>query len=332
MALGNPKGNIQLFVTRRCQLRCAYCPVRKADADMSPRTARLGVDFLMRHRSPRLRLDFGGGEPLLNFPVVREAADYAARRARALGKDLSFYMVTNAVALDDEALDWLVRRRVLLELSLDGRRPDHNRHKPALEPGLDPYAATRRGLERALAAGADFFVIAVASPADVRRLADNFEHLYSLGARSFDLSYALGSCWGREDQEAFFDQAGRIIRRHRRALARGELRLGNLSQRNEPTVLSSELMVDTDGSLHLLSEWMFESSGPSRPAPYQWGKVQDGTDINAVYWSRFHCYYTLVRMYEDQPAVRRAVLNNIDFGRRVGRFFAALGEEVHGRA
>lgn len=331
MPLQNPKGNIQLFVTRRCQLRCTYCPIQKGEADMSPATARLGADFLMRHRSPRLRLDFGGGEPLLNFDVVREAADYAARRARSLGKELSFYMVTNAVAFDDEKLDWLVRRRVLLELSLDGRPADHNRHKPAFAPGLDPYQATRRGVEKALRAGAEFFVIAVASPSNVRRLADNFEHLHALGVRSFDLSYALGSCWSREDQEAYFAQVRRIVSRHRRALVRGGLRLGNLSQRNEPTVLSSELMVDTDGSLHLLSEWMFETT-PGRPAPYRWGRVQDRPDINAVYWSRFHCLYTLLRMHEDRPAVRRAVLNNIDFGARVGRFFAALSEGLRGRA
>jgi sulfatase maturation enzyme AslB (radical SAM superfamily) len=331
MAPQNPKGNIQLFISRRCQLRCAYCPIKKGDADMSLAVARRGVDFLMRHRSPRLRLDFGGGEPLLNFDVVRETADYAARRARALGKDLSFYMVTNAIALDDEKLDWLARRRVLLELSLDGRRADHNRYKLALKPGLDPYMTTRRGVERALRAGAKFFVIAVASPSNVRRLADNFEHIFSLGVRSFDLSYSLGSLWTRADQDAYFAQVERIVSRHRRAIARGELRLGNLFQRSEPTVLSSELMVDTDGSLHLLSEWMFETTKTSRPAPYAWGRVQDRADINAVYWNRFQCLYTLVRMYDDQPAVRRAILNNIDFGRRVGRFFAALSERLHGR-
>lgn len=322
------KANLQLFVTRRCQLRCRYCPILKGDALMPLATALKGVDLLMGHQSPRLRLDFGGGEPLMNFEVVREAADYAARRAKARGKQLGFYMVTNAILLDDVVLEWAQRRGVLLEFSMDGAPEDHNRFKSAYDRGLDPYKATRAGVARALRAGSPHFVILVASPANVGRLAENFEHLYDIGVRRFDLSYAIGGVWTPEQEKTYFAQVEKLLKRHARELESGEVQLGNARQRVEPTVLNSELMVDPDGSLHQMSEWMFETTPPTGEAPFHVGTLATVKDINALRWSRFHSYYTLVKLYEGRPDVRAALLNNISFGLRVGRFFRAAGSKL----
>ncbi|MBI2384846.1 MAG: radical SAM protein [Elusimicrobia bacterium] len=322
-ARGNLKANLQLFVTRRCQLRCIYCPILKGDGIMALSTALKGADLLLGHGSPRLRLDFGGGEPLMNFDVVREVSAYAARRAAELDKRMGFYMVTNAVLVDDEVLEWAGRNRVLLEFSMDGAPPDHNRYKAAYDRGLDPYKATRAGVERARRAGAPHFVIMVASPANVGRLAENFEHLLDIGVRSVDLSYAIGAIWSPEDEALFFAQVERVLDRHARALDSGEIRLGNASQRVEPTILNSELMVDTDGSLHQMTEWMFETTPASAPAPFPVGTLDSVKDINALRWSRFHAYYTLVKMYEGNAKVQAALLNNISFGLRVGKFFRA---------
>lgn len=325
---GSLKANLQLFVTRRCQLRCRYCPILKGDSLMPLATALKGVDLLMGHRSARLRLDFGGGEPLMNFEVVREASAYAARRAKTLGKDLGFYMVTNAVLLDDAVLEWAAERGVLLEFSMDGAKEDHNRYKSAYDRGLDPYAATRAGVERALRAGSPHFVILVASPSNVARLAENFEHLYGIGVRRFDLSYAIGGVWTSEQERTFFAQVELLLKRHARELDSGEIQLGNARQRVEPTVLNSELMVDPDGSLHQMSEWMFETTPPTGEAPFHVGTLETVKDINVLRWSRFHSYYTLVKLYEGRPDVRAALLNNISFGLRVGRFFRAAGSRL----
>ena len=322
-ARGNLKANLQLFVTRRCQLRCTYCPILKGDSVMPLATAIKGADLLLGHASSSLRLDFGGGEPLMNFGVVREVSDYALRRAGQMGKRMGFYMVTNAVLIDDEVLDWASRRRVLLEFSMDGAPADHNRFKAAYDRGLDPYLATRAGVERARRAGVPHFVIMVASPANVTRLAENFEHLLDIGVRSVDLSYAIGGIWSPEDESSFFEQVERLLTRHARAIDSGEIRLGNASQRVEPTILNSELMVDPDGSLHQMTEWMFETTPAAAPPPFPVGSLDSVKDVNALRWSRFHAYYTLVRMYEGNAKVQAALLNNISFGLRVGRFFRA---------
>lgn len=320
---GALKANLQLFVTRRCQLRCRYCPILKGEAIMPLATALKGADLLLGHGASRLRLDFGGGEPLLNFDVVREVSAYAARRAKSLGKDLGFYMVTNGVLIDDAFLEWARERKVLLEFSMDGAPADHNRFKAAYDRGLDPYAATRAGVERAQRAGAAHFVIMVASPANAGRLAENFEHLFDLGVRRVDMSYAIGGLWSEEDEASYFEQVSRVLSRHARALDSGEIQLGNARQRVEPTVLNSELMVDPDGSLHQMSEWMFETRPPRREPPFPIGTLDSVSDINVLRWSRFHSYYTLATMYDGDPEIRAVLLNNIAFGLRVGKFFRA---------
>lgn len=322
------KANLQLFVTRRCQLRCRYCPILKGDSIMPLSVALKGADLLLGHRASRLRLDFGGGEPLLNFDVVREASAYAARRAKELGKELSFYMVTNGVLIDDAFLDWARERGVLLEFSMDGTPEDHNRWKAAYDRGLDPYKATRAGVERAQRAGAPHFVIMVTSPANAGRLAENFEHLFDIGVRRVDLSYAIGSLWSPEDEAVYFEQVSRVLSRHARALDSGEIRLGNARQRVEPTILNSELMVDPDGSLHQMSEWMFETSTPRREPPFPIGTLDTVRDINVLRWSRFHSYYTLATMYDGDAKVREILLNNISFGLRVGKFFRAASSRL----
>lgn len=341
---------MQLFVTRRCQLRCRYCPVVKRDADMSARTMRRAVDLLMTHRSPRLRLDFGGGEPLLRLDLLREALDYASGRARKSGKEISFYMVTNGIALGEGALEALAGRDVFLEISLDGDARSHNRYKKPYrgpnavpkgaghgraprsrprQPVLDPYKAARRGLEAAVRSGLPHTVVLVAGPANCARLVENVRHIAGLGVRRIEINYALGLPWKEPDIRTLLSQVERLAEVFRGPMLSGDLVLGNLRGRVEPALLNAELMVDTDGTLHLMSEWMFETKRPSGGIVYSYGDVSRVKDINPLYWSRFHSYYTLVNLYRGDPAVRRIMLNNIRLGERVRRTFEDIGARLH---
>jgi uncharacterized protein len=80
-----------LVVTLRCNQSCVYChasraPMDRAGFDMTVETARRAVDLALASTSPAITLEFQGGEPLANFPVVREVVEYAlARNAEARG-------------------------------------------------------------------------------------------------------------------------------------------------------------------------------------------------------------------------------------------------------
>ncbi|MEW5935263.1 MAG: radical SAM protein, partial [Bacillota bacterium] len=124
-----------LHVAHRCQMSCSYCFASGGDYGraagsglMSPATARAAVDFLLGS-SPRVgrwAMDFFGGEPLLNWPVVRETILYAERRAASLGGQVRFTLTTNGLALTPARLAFLDQHGVDLIVSVDGRPAVHD--------------------------------------------------------------------------------------------------------------------------------------------------------------------------------------------------------------
>lgn len=326
--LRNWKSSLQLFLTRRCQLRCRYCPVVKTESDMPLSVALKGVDFLLGSRSPELTLEFYGGEPLLAWGVLKKTVEYAAREGRRRGKTFRFHIATNALLLDDAKLAWMAERKFLVVLSWDGDPATHNHERVAGGPGLDTYEVLRRKVDKVLASGVACSVIPVATPRSVKRLARNLEHLLDRGIRSFDLNYSIGTYWEPAAQAEYFAQMRRFASRHRRALALGEIRIGNMRGDVEPGVINPEFTVDTDGTIRLLTEWLVEVVPPGAPTPRPLGNVKDAPPYDSLYINRFHCARAHFTMYARDPRERRILLNNIRFGRRYGEFFMDLRRRV----
>lgn len=140
-----------VVVTQRCNQRCLYCHASvvaedKPGYDMTPETARRVVDLIFESPSPTLMIEFQGGEPLLNWPVVKFIVEYARLKNRAAKRALHFGLISNFSRLDDEKLDWLCARGVSFCTSLDGPEDLHNRNRLYL--GGNGHAAAVEGLKR----------------------------------------------------------------------------------------------------------------------------------------------------------------------------------------
>ncbi|MBK7579354.1 MAG: His-Xaa-Ser system radical SAM maturase HxsB [Myxococcales bacterium] len=123
-----------LVVTLRCNETCVYCHASRAamdrvDTDMSRETAEKCVDLALRSTAPRITIEFQGGEPLANFPVVEHAIEYALAKNRAYGKELEFTMVSNLSLMTDERLDYLVGKKVQICTSIDGPPTLHDKQR-----------------------------------------------------------------------------------------------------------------------------------------------------------------------------------------------------------
>lgn len=122
-----------LHICHDCNLRCKYCFAGTGDYKghrefMSEEVALKAVDFLIENSGNRkiLEMDFFGGEPLLNFDVVKRTVEYANEKASTLGKKFLFTMTTNGVLLRGEIADWLNENMENVVLSLDGRQEIHD--------------------------------------------------------------------------------------------------------------------------------------------------------------------------------------------------------------
>ena len=122
-----------LHVAHSCNLNCEYCFAGQGKfhgerALMSFETGKAALDFLVARSGKRrnLEVDFFGGEPLMNFGVVKELVAYARSIETAAGKNFRFTLTTNGVLIDDEVIDFANRECVNVVLSLDGRKEIHD--------------------------------------------------------------------------------------------------------------------------------------------------------------------------------------------------------------
>ena len=123
-----------LHVAHTCNLNCAYCFASQGKyhgerAVMSLDVGKRALDFLIEHSGARrnLEVDFFGGEPLMNWAVVKELVRYAREREKETGKRFRFTLTTNGMLIDDDVIDFANREMHNVVLSLDGRKEIHDR-------------------------------------------------------------------------------------------------------------------------------------------------------------------------------------------------------------
>ena len=144
-----------LNVAHDCNLRCSYCfadegEYRGRRGMMSEEVAKAALDFLVRESGNRrnLEVDFFGGEPLMNFGVVKAVVQYGRELEKTHDKHFRFTLTTNGVLLNDEVLDFCNREMGNLVLSLDGRKEVHDRMRP-FQGGGGSYDRILPGLKKA---------------------------------------------------------------------------------------------------------------------------------------------------------------------------------------
>ncbi|NJP41511.1 thioether cross-link-forming SCIFF peptide maturase [Oscillospiraceae bacterium HV4-5-C5C] len=130
-----------LHLCHDCNLRCRYCFAGQGDyhtghrSMLSVETGKLAIDFLIAASGPRhhLDIDFFGGEPLMNWPVVVELTNYCEQEGPRHGKDIRLTITTNALLLDAEKTAFINAHMKNVVLSIDGR-PEVNDH---MRPGIN---------------------------------------------------------------------------------------------------------------------------------------------------------------------------------------------------
>jgi len=125
-----------LHVAHTCNLNCSYCFASQGKyhgdrAVMSFEVGKQALDFLIANSGSRrnLEVDFFGGEPLMNFDVVKQLIAYARSVEKEHGKNFRFTLTTNGLNVDDDVIDFANRECSNVVLSLDGRKEIHDRFR-----------------------------------------------------------------------------------------------------------------------------------------------------------------------------------------------------------
>ena len=125
-----------LHVAHTCNLNCSYCFASQGKyhgdrAVMSFEVGKRALDFLIENSGKRrnLEVDFFGGEPLMNFQVVKDLVAYARSVEKEHNKNFRFTLTTNGVLVDDDVIEFANRECSNVVLSLDGRKEIHDRYR-----------------------------------------------------------------------------------------------------------------------------------------------------------------------------------------------------------
>ena len=125
-----------LHIAHTCNLNCAYCFASQGKyhgerAVMSYEVGKRALDFLIENSGTRrnLEVDFFGGEPLMNFQVVKDLVAYARSVEKQYNKNFRFTLTTNGVLIDKDVIDFCNAEMSNVVLSLDGRKEIHDRYR-----------------------------------------------------------------------------------------------------------------------------------------------------------------------------------------------------------
>lgn len=168
---------VELLLTERCNLGCTYClagtnaRMPRMDRDTAVRTIELAFEMA---EATSLAFEFSGGEPFLEFDLMRESVALIRERQRSDGRPVSINIQTNATLFDPERVRWVADNEINLGISFDGSPTAHDVSRPLLGGGSS-FARVLDGMDLLQRAGVPFGALVVLNRSNIddpRELAD----------------------------------------------------------------------------------------------------------------------------------------------------------------
>lgn len=215
--------DLHIFVVSlRCEHSCPYCQVsRQSDDrkafDMTPEIAERAIDLAFRSPAPSLKFEFQGGEPLLNFDLIKFIVQSVEKRKQSDCRSIHFVITTNLALVTDEILEFCKAHNILISTSLDGPADLHNSNRP--RPGRNSHQKAVDGIQRARAVlGSDgvgaLMTTTRASLARARDIVDEYLRLEfdtivlrPLSPYGFAIKTKTYTAYGADEWLAFYFEA-----------------------------------------------------------------------------------------------------------------------------
>lgn len=228
---------LELMLTQECNLACAYCFEKGVmeRSRMPAIIARSAIDLLFDYSQDEanLQITHFGGEPLLNFPLLKYVTEYAEEKARILGKNVSFIMTSNGTLLNQSRVKYLADHKINVLLSIDGSGQSHDKYRVDNE-ARGSFERTMKGMRILKRFQPWIGIKMTVMPENVPMLFEDTVTLHDLGVNQFLIGYATGIKWSEEDRESFGEQMRKIAQWYRSRSSRN-LRITGLDEMDKGT-------------------------------------------------------------------------------------------------
>ena len=207
-----------LHIAHDCNLRCKYCFAGTGEYHgergmMSAETGKKAIDFVIANSGSRknIEIDYFGGEPLMNFDVVKEITESAKEQGAKHGKNFRFTVTTNGILLDEEKKKYINENMSNVVLSIDGRKEVNDRMRPRVDGSGTYDTIIPKFIDMAESRNQDRYYVRGTFTAYNKDFANDVIHLADLGFKQTsvepvvapdDADYALKE----EDIPVIFEQ------------------------------------------------------------------------------------------------------------------------------
>ncbi len=211
---------VTLNLSHACNLKCTYCfeglEFRHNSRMMRSDIALKAVErFIDQLGSEKGTIIFTGGEPLVNFPVIKDVVNFVKTKE----KNIEFFIKTNATLMTDEVMDFLISNGFLIQISIDGCREAHDFHRRTVD-GRATFDTVERAIQSLLSRGYGHHVIlnGTVTHQTIELLEESYEYFKCFkGIRSFFIKPVMGS---NDQNFVLSDEDYRIYERSLFSLAR----------------------------------------------------------------------------------------------------------------
>lgn len=224
-----------LILTYKCNLNCTYCPTIKIDASMDWGVAKRSLDLFGRLKGDSYEIKFFGGEPLLEFDLIKKTVEYN----EIFDKTFEYELTTNGILLDDKKIEFFKKNDFKLHVSIDG-----DKQTQITERGIQSWNVFHRLKED----DKKFvFINVVVSPKQVNKFYENFKFLFSHGFKKFNILPAFFNEWNKKGIVRFHEElekVARFIRIH------DDIYLKNKDVNKNDYLFNEGLVIDYNGDIY----------------------------------------------------------------------------------
>lgn len=206
---------MKITITTDCILKCLYCFVDKgkAHSKMDVCTARKAIDFFLGSKGKEKILKIYGGEPLLNFKVIKNIIPYAKKIAKKRGINLTFSLCTNALLLNSDHVNFFKKNKFQLAISFDGRKETNDKFRKFPDGGgtFDKIRKNFKYLFKNMDKK-DMAVNMSVVPSEVKNMFKNFKYILNAGFDTLNIEPIYGfEKWTVDKYKQFQEEMKSIV-------------------------------------------------------------------------------------------------------------------------
>ena len=214
---------LRLSVTTNCPLKCRYCFVKKTDKMMNIRVAKKATKLLLESPGKNKKLLIYGGEPMLNFSLLKEIIPFAKNLTKSLNKNLLISLATNGLLLNQNALKFFKQHKLKICISVDGDSSSHNQNR-VFKNNKGSFDLIKKNLPLVFSNLNKRYIsaIMIVSPKLVDKMYSNFLYLTKISFRNIEVEsviqpgpssiYNSGISWNLSQKNIFQKNLKKIVK------------------------------------------------------------------------------------------------------------------------